>query len=601
MAINKNLPKREDIDTQFKWKLEDIYSDISLWEKDFKKVKGIAIQIEGFKGKLAESPQMLLDCLKMSDELLSLNDKVFVFARMKRDEDNGNSTYQALTDRASTLATEVFAAISFIVPEILNIPEDKLLSYGKSDKELSVYLFMIMESLRQKEHILSEKEEQLLAMSLEISDAAGDVFTMFNNADIKFPYIKDEEGEEVEVTKGRYIAFLESKDRRVRKDAFDAVYSTYRKVKNTLATTLTANVKKNRFYAMVRKYPSAIEASLDNDNVPVNVYNNLIETINNNLNLLDRYLKLRKKALKLEELHMYDLYVPMVEEFDKKIPYDEAKATILEALKPLGEEYIGYLQKGMNSGWIDVYENEGKTSGAYAWGSYKTHPYVLLNYQDKINDVFTLAHEMGHALHSFYTNMTQPYVYSEYKIFVAEVASTVNESLLMRYLLPRATSKQEKAYLLNHYLEEFRGTVFRQTMFAEFEKIIHEKVEQGEALNSKELCDMYYQLNKKYFGETVNVDEDISMEWSRIPHFYSSFYVYKYATGFSAATAIAEKILTEGKPAVDKYLEFLKSGGSNYPIELLKIAGVDLSSPQPIQDALAVFEKTLDELEEILG
>lgn len=601
MATNKNLPKREDIASQFKWKLGDVYSDISLWEKDFKKVKGIAIQIEGFKGKLAESSQMLLDCFKMSDELLSLNDKVFVFARMKRDEDNGNSTYQALTDRASTLATEVFAAISFIVPEMLNIPEDKLLSYAKSDKELSVYLFMIQESLRQKEHILSEKEEQLLAMSSEISDAAGDVFTMFNNADIKFPYIKDEEGEEVEVTKGRYIAFLESKDRRVRKDAFDAVYSTYKKMKNTLATTLTANVKKNRFYSMVRKYPSAIEASLDSDNVSINVYNNLIETINNNLSLLDRYLKLRKKALKLEELHMYDLYVPMVEEFDKKIPYEEAKATILEALKPLGEEYIGYLQKGMNSGWIDVYENEGKTSGAYAWGSYKTHPYVLLNYQDKINDVFTLAHEMGHALHSFYTNMTQPYIYSEYKIFVAEVASTVNESLLMRYLLPRAKSKQEKAYLLNHYLEEFRGTVFRQTMFAEFEKIIHEKVEQGEALNSKELCDMYYQLNKKYFGETVNVDEDISMEWSRIPHFYSSFYVYKYATGFSAATAIAEKILTEGKPAVDKYLEFLKSGGSNYPIELLKIAGVDLSSPQPIQDALTVFEKTLDELEEILG
>ncbi|QNU66901.1 oligoendopeptidase F [Ruminiclostridium herbifermentans] len=601
MATNKNLPKREEIDSKFKWKLEDIYSDISLWEKDFKKVKGIAIQIEGFKGKLAESPQMLLDCLKMCDELLSLNDKVFVYARMKRDEDNGNSTYQALTDRASTLATEVFAAISFIVPEMLNIPEDKLLSYANSDKELSVYLFMIQESLRQKEHVLSEKEEQILAMSSEVSSAAGDVFTMFNNADIKFPYIKDEEGEEVEVTKGRYIAFLESKDRRVRKDAFDVVYSTYSKVKNTLATTLTANVKKNRFYAMVRKYPSAIEASLDNDNVSVNVYNNLIETINNNLNLLDRYLKLRKKALKLDELHMYDLYVPMVEEFDKKIPYEEAKAIILEALKPLGEEYIGYLQKGLNSGWIDVYENEGKTSGAYAWGSYKTHPYVLLNYQNKINDVFTLAHEMGHALHSFYTNMTQPYVYSEYKIFVAEVASTVNESLLMRYLLPRAESKQEKAYLLNHYLEEFRGTVFRQTMFAEFEKIIHEKVEQGEALNAKELCDMYYQLNKKYFGETVNVDEDISMEWSRIPHFYSSFYVYKYATGFSAATAIAEKILTEGKPAVDKYIEFLKSGGSNYPIELLKIAGVDLSSPQPIQDALAVFEKTLDELEEILG
>ncbi len=600
MASNKALPKRQDIDSKFKWKLEDIYSDNSLWEQDFKKVKELAEQIKGLQGKLAESAQRLLECFKKSDELLSLNDKVFVYARMKRDENNGDATYQALTDRASSLATEVFAAISYIVPEMLSIPEETLLSYVNSDKELSVYMFSIKENLRQKEHILSEKEEQILAMSAEISDIGGDVFTMFNNADIKFPYIKDEEGEEIEVTKGRYNAFLESKDRRVRKDAFEAVYSSYKKMKNTLAASLTGNVKKNRFYSIVRKYPSALEASLDNDNIPVDVYTTLIDTVNKNLPLLDRYLKLRKKVLKLEELHMYDLYVPMVEEFDKKIPYEEARTIVAEALKPLGEEYIGYLQKGMNSAWIDVYENEGKTSGAYAWGAYKTHPYVLLNYQNKINDVFTLAHEMGHALHSYYTNMTQPYVYSEYKIFVAEVASTVNESLLMRYLLPRASSKQEKAYLLNHYLEEFRGTVFRQVMFAEFEKIIHEKVEQGEALNAQELSDIYYGLNKKYFGEAVTVDEDIAMEWSRIPHFYSSFYVYKYATGFSSATAIAEKILTEGKPAVDKYLEFLKSGGSNYPLELLKIAGVDLSTPQPIQDALNVFEKTLDELEELL-
>jgi len=519
---------------------------------------------------------------------------------MKRDENNGDSIYQALTDRASTLTTDVFAAISFIVPEMLSIPEEKLLAYANSNKELSLYLFTIKENLRQKEHILSEKEEQILAMSAEIADTSGDVFTMFNNADVKFPYIKNEEGEEVEVTKGRYVAFLESKDRRVRKDAFEAVYSTYKKMKNTLATALTGNVKKNRFYSMVRKYPSALVASLDSDNIAVDVYDTLIETVNKNLPLLDRYLKLRKKVLRLEELHMYDLYVPMVAEFDKKIPYEEGKNLVLEGLKPLGAEYIGYLEKGMNSSWIDVYENEGKTSGAYAWGSFKTHPYVLLNYQDKINDVFTLAHEMGHAMHSYYTNMTQPYVYSEYKIFVAEVASTVNESLLMRYLLPRAKSKEEKAYLLNHYLEEFRGTVFRQVMFAEFEKMIHEKVEQGEALNSEELCNMYYGLNKKYFGDVVTIDEDIAMEWSRIPHFYSSFYVYKYATGFSAATAITEKILTEGKPAVDKYLEFLKSGGSNYPIELLKTAGVDLTSPQPIQDALNVFEKTLDELEELL-
>ncbi len=600
MSANKALPKRADIEARFKWKLEDIYSDISLWEQDFKKVKELAEQIKSCQGKLGESAEKLLECFQKSDELLSLNDKVFVYARMKRDEDNGNPTYQALTDRASSLVTEVYASVSFIVPEMLGIPEETLLSYAQTNKDLSVYLFSIKESLRQKEHILSEREEQILAMSAEIADTAGDVFTMFNNADIKFPYIRNEEGEEVEVTKGRYVAFLESKDRRVRKDAFEAVYSSYKKMRNTLAASLTGNVKKNRFYSMVRKYPSALAASLDNDNISVDVYTTLIETVNKNLPLLDRYLKLRKKVLKLEELHMYDLYVPMVEEFDKKIPYEEAKTLVAEALKPLGEEYVSYLKKGMEDSWIDVYENEGKTSGAYAWGSYKTHPYVLLNYQGMINDVFTLAHEMGHALHSYYTNMTQPYVYSEYKIFVAEVASTVNESLLMRYLLPRASGKQEKAYLLNHYLEEFRGTVFRQVMFAEFEKAIHEKVEQGEALNSQELSDMYLALNRKYFGEAVTVDEDIAMEWSRIPHFYSSFYVYKYATGFSAATAIAEKILTEGKPAVDKYIEFLKSGGSNYPLELLKTTGVDLSSPQPVQDALLVFEKTLDELEELL-
>ncbi len=600
MASGKTLPKRKDIEDRFKWKLEDIYKDTDLWEKDFKTVKELAAQMVNFKGKLGNSADTLLDCFKKSDELLSLNDKVFVYARMKRDEDNGNSTYQALTERASTLGTEVYTAISFIVPEMLTIPEDKLMSFLNSNKELSVYMFMVQENLRQKEHILTEQEEQILALSTEISDTSGDIFTMYNNADIKFPYIRDEKGEEIEVTKGRYSTLLESRDRRVRKDAFEAVYSTYTKMKNTLGASLTGNVKKNRFYSVVRKYPSALAASLDNDNVPVEVYDNLIETVNKNLHLLDRYLKLRKKVLKLDELHMYDLYVPMVEEYDKKVTYEEGKKLVEEGLAPLGQEYLGYLKKGYESGWIDIYENEGKTSGAYAWGAFKTHPYVLLNYQDNINDVYTLAHEMGHALHSYYTNMTQPYVYSEYKIFVAEVASTVNESLLMRYMLSKSESKQEKAYLLNHYLEEFRGTVFRQTMFAEFEKIIHQKTEQGEALNAQELCDIYYGLNKKYFGEAVNIDEEIAMEWSRIPHFYSSFYVYKYATGFSAATAIAEKIYKEGKPAVDKYLEFLKGGGSNYPIELLKIAGVDLSSPQPIQDALNVFEKTLEELEELL-
>lgn len=597
---SKALPKRDEIDSRHKWRLEDIYADNTQWEEDFKKVKALSEEIVKLKGTLGKSAESLLHCLKLSDDMLSVNDKVFVYARMRRDEDNTNPTYQAYTDRAMALSTSTYAAISFIVPEIVSIPEDTLYGYVNSNNELKVYKQFIDETLRQKKHTLSDKEEQLLAMSADISHAAADIFGMFNNADIKFPFIKDEDGEEVEVTKGRYIKFLESTDRNVRKNAFHAVYDTYGKMKNTLAASLSSNVKKNKFYASVRKYGSALEASLDSDNIATDVYDNLIATVDKNLPLLHRYLKLRKKALKLDELHMYDLYVPIVEESKKHIPYEEALRLVEEGLHPLGAEYLGYLRQGFASSWIDVYENEGKTSGAYSWGAYKTHPYVLLNYQGTVNDVFTLAHEMGHALHSFYTNKTQPYIYSEYKIFVAEVASTLNEALLMRHMLKKTESKAEKAYLLNHFLEEFRGTLFRQVMFAEYEKIIHAKAEQGEALTVQELCSIYKGLNDKYFGSVVNVDKDIEMEWSRIPHFYRSFYVYKYATGFSAAMSLSKQILTEGQPAVDRYLGFLSSGGSDYPLELLKKAGVDLSTPQPVQDALQVFEEILNELEQLI-
>lgn len=596
----KALPKRDEIDSKYKWKLEDIYAGIDKWEEDFKKVKEYISQIVKLKGSLNGGPKKLLECLKLSNELMSLTDKVFVYARMKKDENNADATYQGLSDRASTLATEAYASISFIVPEIISIPEDKLTSYLKDDKELQVYGQFIREILRQKEHILSEKEEELLALSSEASGAPREIFTMLNNADIKFPFIKDEDGEEMELTKGRYVKFLESKDRRVREDAFRALYSTYGKFKNTLAASLIGNIKAAKFYASASKYNSSLEASLDSDNISIDVYDNLIETVNKNLPLLHRYLKLRKKALKLDELHMHDLYVPIIEESKKNIPYEESLKLVEEGLKPLGDEYLGYLREGFTKGWIDVYENQGKTSGAYSWGAYKTHPYVLLNYQGTINDVFTLAHEMGHALHSYYTNKTQPYVYSEYKIFVAEVASTVNESLLMKHLLEKTDNKMEKAHLLNHYLEQFRGTIFRQVMFAEFEKIVHSKYKNGEALTSEALSNIYLDLNKKYFGAEVNVDEDISIEWARIPHFYTSFYVYKYATGFSSATAISSMILKEGKPAVDRYINFLKSGGSDYPLELLKIAGVDLSTPKPVQDALNVFEETLTELETLI-
>jgi oligoendopeptidase F len=595
-----SLPKREDIEAAYKWKLEDIYANDSAWEEDFKNVRLLSAKLADYKGKLSDSPEKLLDCLKKCDAMFSLNDKLFVYARMRRDEDNANSKYQALSDRGMGLSTEVYAAASFIVPEITSMKEEVLNSFIEGNNELKTYKQYFLDIMRQKPHILSDREEELLALSSEIAHASSDVFTMFNNADIRFPYIKDEKGEEVELTKGRYSKFLESRDRRVREDAFHALYKSYFSMRNTLASTLNNNIKKDRFYAVVRKYESSRSSSLDSDNIPDNVYDSLIETIEKNLPLLQRYLNLRKKALKLDELHMYDLYVPIVEEPEKIIKFEDALEIVTEGLRPMGESYIKDLQHAFGSGWIDVYENEGKTSGAYSWGTHLTHPYVLLNYQGTINDVFTIAHEMGHAMHSYYTNRTQPYIYSEYKIFVAEVASTVNESLLMRYMLENTRDKNEKAYLLNHYLEEFRGTIVRQTMFAEFEKAVHGCADKGEALTADEFCKIYRQLNEKYFGQAVTVDKEIDMEWSRIPHFYNSFYVYKYATGMSAAASLSKQILTEGRPAVERYKGFLSSGGSDYPLELLKKAGVDLSTPKPIEDAMDVFKSVLDELEELI-
>lgn len=597
---NNALPARDETDEKYKWKLEDIYSCDSEWEDDFKKIRQLSGEIAAYKGKLAGDMNKLVECLKLSDDMLSLNDKLFVYARMRRDENNAESKYQALTDRAMTLGTEVYASVSFIVPEITSIDEALLKKSIDEVEGLSLYRQYINELLRQKQHILSDREEELLALSSEITHASSDIFSMFNNADIKFAFIKDENGEEVEVTKGRYSKLLESRDRRVREDAFHALYHSYSAMKNTLAASLNNNIKKNRFFATVRKYESSLGASLDSDNVPTTVYDNLIGTVNKNLPLLHRYLKLRKKALKLDELHMYDLYVPIVEEPSKQIPFEESLELVSKALAPMGCNYLEDLDMAFKSGWIDVYENQGKTSGAYSWGTHLTHPYVLLNYQGTINDTFTLAHEMGHAMHSYYTNKTQPYIYSGYKIFVAEVASTVNESLLIHYMLQNTGDKKEKAYLLNHYLEEFRGTLFRQTMFAEFEKIAHSMIESGEALTSQEFCRIYRGLNEKYFEPEVTIDNEIDMEWSRIPHFYSSFYVYKYATGISAAASLSQQILIEGNPAVERYMNFLKSGGSDYPLELLKKAGVDLSEPKPVEDAIKVFESILGELEKLL-
>ena len=597
----KKLPARDEIDPKYKWRLEDIYSSEDDWEADFKKVQQLSGKISSYKGRLAGSMEALLECLELRDELSALTEKVFAYARMRRDENNAEPKYQALTDRAVMLMTEVNASTSFIVPEIISIDEELLRKSIDEMEGLSLYRHFFDDILRQKKHVLSDKEEELLALADEVMDSPSEIFSMFNDEDIKFGTIRDENGEEVEVTKGRYIKFLESKDRRVRKDAFHTLYDSYRAMRNTLAASLGSNIKRDKFFANVRRYGSSLQAALDSDNVPVDVYDNLIDTVNRNLPLLHRYVRLRKKALKLDELHMYDLYVPIVEQPTRHISYEEALETVKNGLAALGCCYVEDMTKAFGSGWIDVYENQGKTSGAYSWGTYLTHPYILLNYQGTINDVFTIAHEMGHAMHSYYTNKTQPYIYSDYRIFVAEVASTVNESLLMDYLLSVTTDKNERAYLMNHYLEEFRGTLFRQTMFAEFEKITHEMIEKGEALNADGFCKIYRGLNEKYFGAEVVIDDDIDMEWARIPHFYRSFYVYKYATGISAAVSLSRQIIGDGVPAIDRYLEFLKSGGSDYPLELLKKAGVDLTVPKPVEDALKTFEKVLNDLEEIIG
>ncbi|MFC4767364.1 oligoendopeptidase F [Effusibacillus consociatus] len=598
VATNR-LPKRNEIPDEMKWKLEDIYASTEKWEQDYQEIKSHIVKIQGFEGKLAESAQNLLDCLKVQDQLAEKMGRLYAYARMRRDEDNTNTVYQALTDRAATLSVQASSATAFITPEILSIPEETLKRFMSEETGLELYHFVIHEILRSKEHILSPVEELLLAQAGELAQGPGTIFGMLNNADIKFPTIKDENGYEIELTKGRYIQLLESKDRRVRKDAFEALYETYRKQKNTLAAILHASIKKDVFYARVRKYESARHAAMDGENIPVEVYDNLIQAVHEFLPEMYRYVRLRKKLLGVEELHMYDLFAPIVKDVEFKITFEEAKQMIAKGLAPLGEEYGKILQEGFNSRWIDVFENEGKTSGAYSWGAYGTHPFVLMNWQDNMNNMFTLAHEMGHAIHSYYTNTTQPFTYADYTIFVAEVASTCNEALVLHHLLETTTDPRERMYLINHQLEAFRGTVFRQTMFAEFEKITHEKVEAGEPLTPELLCQIYRELNLKYYGPDMVVDEEIDMEWARIPHFYNAFYVYKYATGFSAATALSQQILTEGTPAVERYINFLKGGSSDYSINLLQGAGVDITSPKPVRDALEVFKKLLDEMEQL--
>ncbi len=591
------LPSRQEIPEQYKWRLEDIYPSDEAWEQDFNNAQKMAAEIEAYRGKLGESGRSLLEAFRLEDNLQELMERIYTYARMRRDEDNANPVYQALTDRGENLSTRVDTALSFMVPEILNIPEDTLKRFQGEEKGLELYAFALEELIRQKPHVLSASEEEIIARVGEVVQSPANIFRMLNNADMKFPSILDDEGKEVEVTHGRYTQLMESKNRRVRQEAFNSLYGEYRKLVNTLSATYSSSVKKDVFYSGVRKYQSSLHSALFGDNIQVEVYDNLIRTVRENLDKMHRYVSLRRKMLQLDEIHMYDLYVPIIKDIKWKIPYRDAVAMVKDGLSPLGREYLDIMSSGLDSGWVDVCENRGKTSGAYSWGPYGVHPYILLNYQDNLNNVFTLAHEMGHAMHSYFSDREQPYVYSHYTIFTAEVASTVNESLLMDYLLKTVTDRDKKMYLINHYLEQFRGTIYRQTMFAEFEKITHEKVESGEALTPELLGKIYNRLNVDYYGTEMVVDPEIDLEWARIPHFYSAFYVYKYATGFSAATALTSKILNEGDPAVSRYLSFLKKGGSDYPLNLLREAGVDMAAPQPVQEALNLFGQLLDQME----
>ena len=594
------LKSRSDVPEQYKWRLEDIFPSDQAWEEEFAHVENLLGRAGEFQGHLGDNAETLVACFEWMDQIGQSMGEVYTYARMHRDEDNRVSRYQAMTDRAGALSVKVGSALAFIIPEMLALPEGTLQEFRKANSKMELYDHALDDIVRKREHVLSPAEEKLLAEIGELAEAPSTIFGMANNADLKFPSIKDEKNQDVELTKGNFIQFMESADQRVRKDAFQTLYETYQKQINTWAATYNSNVKGDVFFAKARHYPSAIESSLDDDRVPLAVYDSLIETVREFLPEMHRYVSLRKKALGLDEIHMYDIYVPIVPEVKMEIPYQEALEMCTEGLKPLGEEYLRILKEGFDSHWIDVYENQGKTSGAYSWGTYRSHPYVLLNHQDTLDSMFTIAHEMGHSLHSYFSNHTQPHLYAGYTIFVAEVASTLNEALVMEHLLKTTEDPKLLAYLLNHYLEQFRGTIFRQTMFAEFEKRTHALVEQGESLTSELLSSEYLKLNSDYYGPEVVMDPQIAIEWARIPHFYNAFYVYKYATGFSAATALARKILDEGEPAVERYITFLSSGSSDYPIELLRKAGVDMETPVPVREALQVFKGLVDRLEELL-
>ena len=599
METNK-IPARADVPAKDKWAIQDLFATDDDWRAALAKAKEFIPRITAFRGRLAESGAALLSFFRLDDEISLAFDALVHYAQRRSDEDTRVAAYQEMVSQVTRFAVEIQSAAAFETPELLAISDEDMNRLYAEAPELELYRLNIDRIRRRREHVLSDKEEAILAAAGEMAASPDDIYSMLNDADLKFPDAVDKDGNKHPVTHSTFIPLMQSYDRVLRKSAFDSLYSVYGQFRNTSAATLSAQLKQLLFFANVRKYPSTLDAALDGNEVPTEIYRNLIDAVHRSFAPMYRYVALRKKLLSVDELHMYDLYVPVVDGVEMKFTFEEAKEIALKALAPLGEDYLNLLREGFANGWIDVYENEGKRSGAYSAGA-RVHPYVLLNFKGTLDDVFTLVHEMGHSIHSYLSNKTQPTAYQDYVIFVAEVASTCNEALLMEYLLSVTTDKKERAYLINHFLEQFRGTLYRQTMFAEFELAANEMTQRGEGTTAEALCAMYKKLNEQYFGPEMNVDEEISLEWARIPHFYYDYYVYQYATGYAAAIALSRRILREGEAAVKDYLGFLSGGCSADPITLLRGAGVDMASPKPIEDATKLFDEMISEMEKILN
>ena len=592
----EELKKRSEIKKEDKWDIEKIYKNSEEWEKAFETLKKEGIKIKEYEGKLNDS-ETLLEFLKLDEKISREAEKILVYSHLKSDENTGDNQNQGRMNKADSYMAELSSYGAFFIPEILSIGEENINKMLNEKEELKLYDFMFKSILDEKDHVLSKEIEEMLASVSDCLEGPSNIHGILTNADMTFPKVKNEKGELVRLTEGNYASFIRSKDVNVRREAFKALFNEYAKIKNTLGTTLTSSIKNFNFMAKTRKYSSALEASLKPNNIPVKVYEEAIETINKHLPSLHRYVRLKKKLLGLEEMHMYDLYVPVIEIEKEHIEFDKAVEIVIKALEPLGEEYLDIFKSGIKNGWIDKYENEGKRGGAYSWGTYDTMPYVLLNYNYDLNDVSTLAHEMGHSIHSYYSHKEQPYIYGGYTLFCAEVASTTNESLLINYLIRNEKDKNKRLYLINQELEQIRTTVFRQLMFAEFEYYTHKMIEEGNPLTAEDYCKKWHELNVNYFGEDMIVDEEIDVEWARIPHFYSDFYVYQYATGYAAASAFSNSILNGEKDAVAKYKKFLKSGGSDYPINILRNSGVDMTTPMPLEKTIKRFNELLDMLE----